>query len=72
MVISDSIEMNDNISASPLPTNLHAGPLPEGWEEGVTANGERYYINHVTRTTTWRDPRLCMCLVTYYLSFLLN
>ncbi|XP_063703000.1 transcriptional coactivator yorkie isoform X1 [Culicoides brevitarsis] len=34
------------------------GPLPEGWEEGVTNNGERYYINHVSRTTTWRDPRI--------------
>ncbi|XP_055601600.1 transcriptional coactivator yorkie-like [Uranotaenia lowii] len=34
------------------------GPLPDGWEEGITPKGERYYINHVTRTTTWRDPRL--------------
>ncbi|CRL02510.1 CLUMA_CG015352, isoform A [Clunio marinus] len=37
-------------------TNL--GPLEWPWEEGVTENGERYYINHITRTTTWRDPRL--------------
>jgi WW domain len=29
------------------------------WEEGLTEQGERYYINHVNRTTTWRDPRLC-------------
>jgi hypothetical protein len=38
-------------------TNLT--PLEWPWEEGLTENGERYYINHVTRTTRWRDPRLC-------------
>jgi protein yorkie len=31
--------------------------LPEGWEEGKTANGERYFINHKEKTTTWEDPR---------------
>lgn len=39
-------------------TNL--GSIEWPWEEGVTKNGERYYINHLTRTTHWRDPRLCM------------
>lgn len=38
-------------------TNL--GPLEWPWEEGVTQNGERYYINHINQTTSWRDPRLC-------------
>ncbi|CAG9805577.1 unnamed protein product [Chironomus riparius] len=33
-------------------------PLEWPWEEGLTENGERYYINHLTRTTSWRDPRL--------------
>jgi len=36
-------------------------PLEWPWEEGLTENGERYYINHLTRTTSWRDPRLCTC-----------
>lgn len=34
-------------------------PLEWPWEEAVTENSERYYINHNTRTTSWRDPRLC-------------
>lgn len=37
------------------------------WEERITKNGERYYINHLTRTTHWRDPRLCMLIFTFML-----
>lgn len=44
-------------SAGNNTTNL--GPLEWPWEEGITENGERYYINHVNQTTAWRDPRLC-------------
>eukprot|EP01001_Neometanema_parovale_P004677 NODE_1677_length_1642_cov_85.609612_g1597_i0.p1 GENE.NODE_1677_length_1642_cov_85.609612_g1597_i0~~NODE_1677_length_1642_cov_85.609612_g1597_i0.p1 ORF type:complete len:512 (-),score=67.07 NODE_1677_length_1642_cov_85.609612_g1597_i0:5-1540(-) len=34
------------------------GPLPEGWEARVDdRNGVTYYINHLTKTTTWDDPR---------------
>ncbi|MEQ2304950.1 hypothetical protein AMECASPLE_032494, partial [Ameca splendens] len=33
-------------------------PLPEGWEQAVTADGEMYYIDHINKTTTWDDPRL--------------
>lgn len=50
-IIAPSLPLGNNT------TNL--GPLEWPWEEGVTDNGERYYINHVTRTTSWRDPRLC-------------
>jgi protein yorkie len=31
--------------------------LPAGWEQSVTPEGEVYYINHATKTTTWFDPR---------------
>jgi hypothetical protein len=31
--------------------------LPQGWEQGVTPEGEVYFINHVSKTTTWFDPR---------------
>ncbi|XP_046998895.1 transcriptional coactivator YAP1 isoform X1 [Schistocerca americana] len=34
------------------------GPLPEGWEQATTAEGELYFINHQTRTTSWFDPRI--------------
>jgi hypothetical protein len=33
-------------------------PLPHGWEQAMTASGEAYFINHVTKTTTWMDPRI--------------
>lgn len=32
--------------------------LPEGWEERKTENGQIFYLNHVTRSTTWLDPRM--------------
>ncbi|XP_026033575.1 syntaxin-binding protein 4 isoform X3 [Astatotilapia calliptera] len=30
--------------------------LPYGWEEAYTADGVKYYINHVTQTTSWSPP----------------
>ncbi|XP_046998898.1 WW domain-containing transcription regulator protein 1 isoform X3 [Schistocerca americana] len=33
------------------------GPLPPGWEQARTPEGQVYYLNHITRTTTWEDPR---------------
>ncbi|KAM9332846.1 transcriptional coactivator YAP1-like isoform 1-T1 [Pholidichthys leucotaenia] len=50
--------------SNPVPTtqthtgNPETGPLPEGWEQAVTADGEVYYIDHINKTTTWVDPRL--------------
>ena len=41
-----------------LNANQTLGQLPDGWEQGVTPEGEVYYINHLTQTTTWYDPRL--------------
>ncbi|KAG5897129.1 hypothetical protein JTB14_025082 [Gonioctena quinquepunctata] len=32
-------------------------PLPPGWEQARTPEGQVYYLNHTTRTTTWEDPR---------------
>ena len=43
-------------------TALEEG-LPAGWEirydkrHGGRAYGRAYYVDHNTRTTTWRDPR---------------
>uniref|UniRef100_A0A3P9I183 WW domain-containing protein n=1 Tax=Oryzias latipes TaxID=8090 RepID=A0A3P9I183_ORYLA len=50
--------------SNPAPTtqaqsvNPESGPLPEGWEQAVTPEGEMYYIDHINKTTTWVDPRL--------------
>lgn len=32
-------------------------PLPEGWEIRYTREGVRYFVDHNTRTTTFKDPR---------------
>ena len=34
------------------------GPLPDGWEQSHTPEGEVYFINHKKQTTSWSDPRL--------------
>ncbi|KAJ8669592.1 hypothetical protein QAD02_000851 [Eretmocerus hayati] len=34
------------------------GPLPDGWEQARTPEGEIYFINHQARTTSWFDPRI--------------
>jgi len=36
-------------------TQQASNPLPEFWEERVS-NGRPYYVNHVTKTTTWTRP----------------
>lgn len=54
-IIAPSIPFGNNT------TNL--GPLEWPWEEGVTDNGENYYINHVQKITSWRDPRLCKAIL---------
>lgn len=33
------------------------GPLPPGWEQARTSEGQIYFLNHITQTTTWEDPR---------------
>ncbi|XP_041375572.1 NEDD4-like E3 ubiquitin-protein ligase WWP1 [Gigantopelta aegis] len=38
-------------------SNDPLGPLPEGWEKRVDANGRVYFVNHKNRTTQWEDPR---------------
>jgi protein yorkie len=38
--------------------NVTLGPLPDGWEQAVTGDGETYFINHIARTTSWFDPRI--------------
>ncbi|XP_007556469.1 PREDICTED: transcriptional coactivator YAP1-like isoform X3 [Poecilia mexicana] len=45
-----------NVAATPvIPDDV---PLPEDWEMAKTPTGQRYFINHAQRSTTWQDPRL--------------
>ncbi|KAF6779857.1 hypothetical protein AHF37_00750, partial [Paragonimus kellicotti] len=34
------------------------GPLPDGWEQRRDPQGRPYFVNHVSRTTQWEDPRV--------------
>ena len=33
------------------------GPLPPGWSQQVAETGRIFFIDHNTRSTTWKDPR---------------
>ncbi|KAL1022871.1 hypothetical protein UPYG_G00033550 [Umbra pygmaea] len=35
-------------------------PLPPGWEMAYTPTGQKYFLNHVEKITTWQDPRKSM------------
>lgn len=39
------------------PSEDPQGPLPDNWEMAYTENGEVYFIDHNTKTTSWIDPR---------------
>lgn len=43
------------------------GPLPEGWEQAITPEGEIYFIDHMNRTTSWFDPRIRKLLITIFI-----
>ncbi len=46
------------LAASQQALTQALGPLPDGWEQAVTPEGEIYFIDHHTRKTSWFDPRL--------------
>jgi len=49
---------NGHQGAVPVASSHSLGPLPRGWEQGVTPEGDIYYINHIDKTTSWFDPRI--------------
>ncbi|XP_034557425.1 transcriptional coactivator YAP1 [Notolabrus celidotus] len=58
------LQMNQAAPPSTVPVQQQnlmtpaSGPLPDGWEQAITSEGEIYYINHKNKTTSWLDPRL--------------
>jgi uncharacterized protein YbdZ (MbtH family) len=46
-----------NSTLSQINSQVSLLPLPDGWEEKQTADGQAYYIDHMTQCTTWMDPR---------------
>ncbi|XP_043557595.1 transcriptional coactivator YAP1-like [Chiloscyllium plagiosum] len=50
---------SNQMQQRPMPvTHPNPEPMPEGWEQAVTPEGEIYFTNHKTKTTSWLDPRL--------------
>ena len=53
-----STTWNDPRDSQQFDTPSAGKQLPEGWEEKTDDNGNKYFINHIERTTTWTDPRI--------------
>lgn len=51
---------NNVISANPYQQPDFSSPdmlpLPPGWERGISQDGEVYYIDHNTKSTSWTHP----------------
>ncbi len=47
--------LHTNQQQSPVSVINHA-PLPPGWEQRFDQNGRIYYIDHISKTTTWIRP----------------
>ena len=52
---SMSVASLNNSHQSPV-TIINNTPLPHGWEQRFDQNGRIYYIDHITKTTTWIRP----------------
>ncbi|XP_034295150.1 WW domain-containing transcription regulator protein 1 [Pantherophis guttatus] len=67
-----SLQLGTGAGATPTPAQQHAHlrqqsydvtdelPLPPGWEMALTHTGQRYFLNHIEKITTWQDPRKTM------------
>lgn len=64
-----SLQLSSGALSTPTPARHHGHirhqsfdvledqPLPAGWEMAYTATGQKYFLNHVEKITTWHDPR---------------
>ncbi|XP_073437183.1 WW domain-containing transcription regulator protein 1 [Dendrobates tinctorius] len=67
-----SLQLGPGTGTVPSPAQQHAHlrqqsydvtdelPLPPGWEMAFTHTGQRYFLNHMEKITTWQDPRKTM------------
>ena len=39
---------------------LESENLPKGWEELVHSDGRKFYVDHNTKRTQWKDPRISL------------
>ncbi|RCN53378.1 WW domain protein [Ancylostoma caninum] len=47
----------DCYEGTAMVSSANKGPLPPNWEIGYAENGDKYFIDHNSGTTTWDDPR---------------
>eukprot|EP00124_Ichthyophonus_hoferi_P004878 Ihof_evm2s600 gene=Ihof_evmTU2s600 len=55
---SNNTTANSNTAAAAA--SVGEEPLPGGWELRSTPDGRVFYVDHNTRQTTWKDPRITM------------
>lgn len=58
MVTAVPLSTSTTFTMSSLNSLTSHIPLPDGWEQKLTPEGEVYFVNHIERTTTWFDPRI--------------
>jgi len=51
------MQQQQNFHARQHSYDINKIPFPEGWSMSYTANGDRYFLNHNEKRTTWEDPR---------------
>jgi hypothetical protein len=54
--VQDSTRFNRRVPPEFYETEEELGPLPEGWEKAFKGR-QTYFVNHLTKETTWVDPR---------------
>ncbi|XP_055073595.2 WW domain-containing transcription regulator protein 1 isoform X1 [Misgurnus anguillicaudatus] len=61
MSLHNQTSNNSNVQQRSMALSQpNLGQLPEGWEQAVTPQGETYFIDHKTQSTSWLDPRMVM------------
>lgn len=49
-------ESSSSLNTNANPAAANNDPLPNGWEQRFDQNGRIYYIDHISKTTTWTRP----------------
>ncbi|XP_056428356.1 E3 ubiquitin-protein ligase NEDD4 isoform X5 [Hyla sarda] len=56
-IVSSGRQQSPPYESTKQAVDQDQGFLPKGWEMRHAPSGRPFYINHITKTTTWEDPR---------------
>ena len=56
-LISTEDETQWDVTELMVADNIADDPLPEGWEIKYTKEGKKFFVDHITKSTSWTDPR---------------